>query len=86
MDKRKQVSIIKCEATPDGWHAEGLAANPDKKAANYKIAVDFTNPEATLLASGSTSLDVDAEKDGKWEVREKFTAPKGTLCVLGPVS
>lgn len=86
LDKRKHVSITACEAVAGGWHAAGVATGSSSKDESYKVVVYFTSPTATVLAYGDTTVDVRPGKGGSWEVRQKFAAPKGTLCVLRAVS
>lgn len=79
---RSAVSVAECAAVDGGWRASGTAAGSGDARRTYEITVFFTTSTATVLATGSTIVDVPAGGSADWTISESFTAPAGTLCVL----
>jgi hypothetical protein len=79
---RKAVAMSGCSATDGGWRAAGTAKNGGDAPRSYHLTVFFTTATATVLATGTTTVDVDPGATADWTVSARFTAPSGTLCVL----
>jgi hypothetical protein len=82
---RSAVSTTECAAVDGGWRAAGSAKNPGDAARTYEITVFFTTSTATVLATGTTSVEVEPGATAEWSIAKDFTAPSGTLCVLAGV-
>ncbi len=83
---RKNVILKNCAASPGGWSAGGVVNNPSGSSTTYKITIFFTSTGATDLASGSTSVPLDAHGSSLWSVKATFAAPSQVLCVLRGVA
>ena len=83
---RKNVLLKNCASSPGGWSAGGILSNPSGSSTTYKITIFFTSTGATDLASGSTSVPVNAHGSELWSVQAKFAAPSQVLCVLRGVA
>lgn len=83
---RKNVILKNCAASPGGWSAGGVVNNPSGSSTTYKITIFFTSTGATDLASGSTSVPLNAHGSSLWSVKVSFAAPSQVLCVLRGVA
>ena len=83
---RKNVILKNCASSPGGWSAGGVVNNPSGSATTYKITIFFTSTGATDLASGSTSVPLNAHGSELWSVKATFAAPSQVLCVLRGVA
>ena len=83
---RKDVTMVNCGATPDGWSAGGTVKNTAGHSATYHITVFFTSDQATDLAFASTSVAVNGGQTKLWSVAASFAAPTTVLCVLRGVA
>ena len=83
---RKNVDLINCAATANGWSAGGTVVNPSSQPTTYAISVNFTSSGEFALANASTSVTVPAGKTRLWSVNAAFNAPILVLCVLRGVT
>lgn len=83
---RKNVILKNCASSPGGWSAGGVVYNPSGSSTTYKITIFFTSTGATDLASGSTSVPLNAHGSALWSVKATFAAPSQVLCVLRGVA
>ena len=83
---RKNVILKNCSASSGGWSAGGVVNNPSASSTTYKITIFFTSTGATDLASGSTSVPLNAHGSSLWSVKATFAAPSQVLCVLRGVA
>jgi hypothetical protein len=83
---RKNVDLINCAATANGWSAGGTVKNPSSHSATYFISVNFTSTSSSALANASTSVPVPAGKATIWSVNANFNAPILVLCQLRSVA
>jgi cytoskeletal protein RodZ len=79
---RKNVILKNCASSSGGWSAGGVVNNPSASPTTYKITIFFTSTGATDLASGSTSVPLNAHGSALWSVKATFAAPSQVLCVL----
>ena len=79
---RQNISLSSCQATKGGWRASGTARNPGNTARTYRLTVYFTNSQATVLGSGTSSATIAAKGSGPWSVTTTFHAPSVVRCVL----
>jgi hypothetical protein len=83
---RKDVDLLTCAKSADGWSAGGALRNTLGKAATYTITVFFTSSQSTDLAYATTMQEVDKGKSALWSANATFAAPSSVLCVLRGVS
>ncbi len=65
-----------------GWKASGSATNPAGQAHSYLLTVYFTDSAATVIGSGTASVNVQGNTSGRWSVTSRFVAPSAVKCVL----
>jgi len=82
----EQVALTGCDATPDGWRAEGTAENTGAEALTYAVLVLFTDAQARSVDSATTEVTVAPGETGAWRAERDFQAPAGTLCVVRAVT
>jgi len=81
--KRKDVAVTGCASVPGGWEASGTVTNPAKGPTKYLITIFFITSQATVEASGMTTLDVPAHESANWRVSSDFAvSDPDTTCVL----
>jgi putative hemolysin len=83
---RKDVDLLTCAKSADGWSAGGALRNTLGEAATYTITVFFTSSQSTDLAYATTMAEVDNGKFALWSAKATFAAPASVLCVLRGVS
>jgi hypothetical protein len=80
--RRPEVKLTSCAAAPGGWTASGVITNLATTSHDFVLTVFFTDSSATVLASGKTSVTVDAKRSGRWHITAQFASPKVVLCAL----
>ncbi|MCR1786055.1 hypothetical protein KVF89_26205 [Nocardioides carbamazepini] len=85
-DLYEHVAQTGCEATADGWKAEGSAENTGTEARTFVVLVLFTDPQGRSVDSASASVTVGPGETGDWIAERDFDAPAGTLCVVRAVN
>ncbi|WP_436697872.1 hypothetical protein [Nocardioides sp. BYT-33-1] len=85
-DLYELVAQTGCEATADGWRAEGTAANPGTAEQGFTVLVFFTDPQARIVDSASATVTVAPGETGTWTAERAFAAPAGTSCVVRAVN
>jgi hypothetical protein len=83
---RKDVDLLTCAKSADGWSAGGAVRNTLGRAATYTITVFFTSSQSTDLAYATTKTEVDKGKNALWSANATFATPSSVLCVLRGVS
>ncbi|WP_181410718.1 hypothetical protein [Nocardioides humi] len=81
----EQVALTGCAAKADGWRAEGTADNADPEALTFAVVVFFTDPQARIVDSATTTVAVAPGGSGTWTAEREFEAPAGTRCVVRAV-
>lgn len=85
-DMYKYVLKTGCSSITGGWQAVGTARNTTAEPLPFKILVFFTDAQARIVDSASTTVSVPAKATGHWTASRRFKAPKGTQCVVRAVN
>ncbi|MDQ6523248.1 hypothetical protein RB608_06535 [Nocardioides sp. LHD-245] len=85
-DLYEHVTQTGCEATTEGWRAEGTAENTGTEEQAFSVLVLFTDPQGRSVDSAATSVTVGPGETGDWIAERDFDAPAGTLCVVRAVN
>jgi hypothetical protein len=80
------VALTGCDATSDGWKAVGTAHNPRSGELALDVLVFFTDAQARVVDSASTTVSVSAGSTTTWTARRQFETTPGTTCVVRAVS
>jgi hypothetical protein len=80
-----RVVLTDCAATSDGWKATGTMKNPGAAKTTASILVIFTDAQARMIDSATTTVEVKAGAKASWAAARKFSAPAGTRCVVRAV-
>jgi hypothetical protein len=83
---RTQAAIVSCRSVSGGWEASGIATNPLGNSHRYVLTVYFTDPSATVLGSGRTSVEVPGGSSRTWHVIARLSATLPVRCVLAGVA
>ncbi len=82
----RAVTMLNCNATPDGWSAGGVAVNRGTRTGQYAIVVAFVAASGRRLASASTAVTLRPGNNTLWSVQAAFAAPRDVRCVLEHVT
>lgn len=85
-DMYKDVLQTGCASVPGGWQTRGTAENTTARPLAFKVLVFFTDAQARIIDSASTTVTVGPKKKATWTAERQFKAPKGTQCVVRAVT
>ncbi|MBF4625760.1 hypothetical protein [Clavibacter sp. VKM Ac-2872] len=81
-EARKSTSVTGCVRINGGWAMTGTMSNASSKDASFDVTVFFSTPQATVLATGKTTVDAPSQETTEWRVEASFDAPQDVRCVL----
>ncbi|WP_157537128.1 hypothetical protein [Nocardioides sp. Root190] len=82
----QHVALTGCDPTADGWRAVGTAHNPGSGELTFDVLVFFTDAQARIVDSATTTVTVSAGSTTTWTARRRFETTPGTACVVRAVS
>lgn len=82
----EQVTLTRCAATASGWRATGSATNPGADHLDVAVLVFFTDAQARVVDSASTTVSVPAGSTSTWTAEREFDTSPGTTCAIRAVA